>query len=77
MQADEIFVLVLVVLFAGAIAAAAIDSRRRSSRVQVNSLDAAPDDRAEASLEVSELSTRDGGAVNPRRGTRPRQGRRR
>ena len=77
MQADEIFVLVLVVLFAGAVAAAAIDSRRRSNHVQADSADVASDDLGSGSPEASEVSTRGGGSVNPRRGSRPRQSRRR
>ena len=77
MQADEIFVLILVLLFAGAIVAAAIDSRRRSRQVHANAIDVAPDVASDPAPEASEVSTGGGELAGSRRGSRPRQNRRR
>jgi hypothetical protein len=77
MQADEIFVMVLVLLFAGAIAAAAIDSRRRARQVAANAVDGAPDVDSDVVTEASEVSSRGGDVAGQPRGSRRRQNRKR
>jgi hypothetical protein len=76
MQGDEIFVLVLVVLFVSAIAAAALDSRRRSGQVTVDSPELASEAAQESDPEAP-VATGAGEDAGSRPASRPHQSRRR